>query len=84
MRGRPGVTSCGEKCTLCDNWVDGGGGEGAMVCWVDGCDGGKKDPKIPIESSVRRQVTVYFFVKWYLMHIHDVDLCEMVRDIHTI
>ena len=48
------MTSCGEKCTLCDNGVNGGGGEGAMVCWVDGCDGGKKDPKIPIESSVRR------------------------------
>ena len=37
-----------------DDGVDGGGGEGAMVCCVDGCDGGRKDRKIPIESSVRR------------------------------
>ena len=32
------------------------------------------------EGGVLVQVTVYFFVKWYLMHIHDVDLCEMVRN----
>jgi hypothetical protein len=79
------VTSCGEKCTLCDNGVDGGGGEGAMVCWVDGCDGGKKDPKIPIVFG-EKGVSWFksrFFVKWYLMYIHDVDLCEMVRDVHT-
>ena len=74
MRGRPGVTSCGEKGTLCDNWVDGRGGEGAMVCWVDGCDGGKKDPKIPIESSVRRGC---------LGSSHGLFFCEMVFDAHT-
>jgi hypothetical protein len=45
-----------------------------MVCWVDGCDGGKKDPKIPIESSVRRGC---------LGSSHGLFFCEMVFDAHT-
>lgn len=43
-----------------------------VVLMVDGCDGGRKDPKIPIESSVRRGChgsSHFFFVKWYVMYI---------------